>query len=240
MAAHPGPTADWALCLYEYVSARTMFPTATPNDVKTALRGSELQTCPRGCATGSTPRHGRAASVADLDRADSPLATPRYDRHREEEPMKANSRSHRIFAGVLAALLLSVPVAASEAQSAEAAGQAGVHEAGRRQLILWTSGDREVALKMVFMYAYNAKKRGWMDTVRLLVWGPSSKLLSEDAELQEQLAGLNEVGVELYACKACAEAYGVAEKLSSLDIEVMYTGKMLAELQQQGWHVLTI
>jgi hypothetical protein len=154
--------------------------------------------------------------------------------------MKASSRSHRIFAAVLAALLLSVPVAASESQSAEAAGQAGVHEAGRRQLILWTSGDREVALKMVFMYAYNAKKRGWMDTVRLLVWGPSSKLLSEDAELQEQLAGLNEVGVELYACKACAEAYGVAEKLSSLDIEVMYTGKMLAELQQQGWHVLTI
>ena len=52
--------------------------------------------------------------------------------------------------------------------------------------------------------------------------------------------GLKEVGVELYACKACADLYGVAEKLSSLDIEVMYTGKMLAELQQQGWHVLTI
>ena len=154
--------------------------------------------------------------------------------------MKSSSRAHRIFAAAVAALLLSVPVAANEAPIAETTGQAGVHEAGRQQLILWTSGDREVALKMVFMYAYNAKKRGWMDTVRLLVWGPSSKLLSEDAELQEQLAGLKEVGVELYACKACADLYGVADKLTSLDVEVMYTGKMLAELQQQGWHVLTI
>ncbi len=154
--------------------------------------------------------------------------------------MKPSSRAHRISAAAVAALLLSVPVAAREARIDEAAAQAGADDAGRRQLILWTSGDREVALKMVFMYAYNAKKRGWMDTVRLLVWGPSSKLLSEDAELQEQLAGLKEVGVELYACKACADLYGIADKLTSLDIEVMYTGKMLAELQQQGWHVLTI
>ena len=154
--------------------------------------------------------------------------------------MRSSSRAHRIFAAAVAALLLGVPVLASEAQSAEAAGQSEVAEAGRQQLILWTSGDREIALKMVFMYAYNAKKQGWMDTVRLLVWGPSSKLLSEDAELQEQLAGLKEVGVELYACKACADLYGVADKLGSLDVEVMYTGKMLAELQQQGWYVLTI
>jgi hypothetical protein len=154
--------------------------------------------------------------------------------------MKSSSRAHRIFAAAVAALLLSVPVLASEARTVEAAGQSGVAEAGRQQLILWTSADREVALKMVFMYAYNAKKRGWMDTVRLLVWGPSSKLLSEDAELQERLAGLKEVGVELYACKACADLYGVADKLGSLDIKVMYAGKMLAELQQQGWYVLTI
>lgn len=61
-----------------------------------------------------------------------------------------------------------------------------------------------------------------------------------DEELQEQLEGLKGVGVELYACKGCADLYGVSDKLSSLDIEVMYTGTMLAELQQKGWHVLTI
>ena len=154
--------------------------------------------------------------------------------------MRSSTSSFPIAVGVLAALLLGVPVVAGEAESGAGADPATVEDAGRQQLILWTSGDREVALKMVFMYAYNCKKRGWMDTVRLLVWGPSAKLLSEDEELQEGLAGLKDVGVELYACKGCADLYGVSDKLSSLDINVMYTGTMLAELQQKGWHVLTI
>lgn len=108
-----------------------------------------------------------------------------------------------------------------------------------RQLIVWTSGDREVALKMVFMYTLNCQKGGWMDKVRLLVWGPADKLLVEDPELQKYLATLKEAGVELYACKACADMYGVADKLSALGINVMYTGTMLADLQKEGWHVLT-
>jgi hypothetical protein len=110
----------------------------------------------------------------------------------------------------------------------------------QKQLILWTSGDREVALKMVFMYSYYCKKNSWMDTVRLLVWGPSSKLLSEDTVLQEKLKDLKQVGVELYACKACADLYGVSDKLKQLGITVMYTGEMLAELQKSGWHVLSL
>ncbi|KXS47386.1 MAG: hypothetical protein AWL62_2688, partial [Halanaerobium sp. T82-1] len=28
-------------------------------------------------------------------------------------------------------------------------------------VVLWTSGDKEVAKKMVFMYTLNAKTRGW-------------------------------------------------------------------------------
>ena len=57
----------------------------------------------------------------------------------------------------------------------------------QQQLIIWTSGDREVALKMVFMYAFNCRKYSWMDNVRLLIWGPSDKLLVEDEELQNKL-----------------------------------------------------
>ena len=148
--------------------------------------------------------------------------------------------TRRTTALAVAAVLLALPALGGGAPPPGPVAEEGVGKAGRQQLILWTSGDREVALKMVFMYAYNCKKRGWMDTVRLLVWGPSAKLLSEDVELQEQLKGLKEVGVELYACKGCADLYGVSDKLSALDIDVMYTGTMLAELQQQGWHVLTI
>ena len=110
---------------------------------------------------------------------------------------------------------------------------------GANQLIIWSSGDREVALKMVFMYAYNCKKNKWMDNVRLLVWGPSSKLLSEDKELQEDIKQLADVGVELWACKGCADLYNVGKKLEELGVNVHYTGKALADMQKSGWFVLT-
>jgi hypothetical protein len=136
--------------------------------------------------------------------------------------------------GVLSATGATLPAAEPPAPETDASVAAGT-----RQLIVWTSGDRDVALKMVFMYTYNCKKRGWMDQVRLLVWGPSAKLLTEDKELQDQLGGLKGEGVELYACKACADMYGVSDALTALGIDVQYTGTMLADAQKDGWHVLT-
>ncbi len=50
---------------------------------------------------------------------------------------------------------------------------------GEKLVVVWTGGDREVALKMVFMYSFNSKKRGWWNVVTLIVWGPSASLLAE-------------------------------------------------------------
>lgn len=106
-------------------------------------------------------------------------------------------------------------------------------------VVVWTSGDREVAIKMVHMYTYNAKKNGWWDNIRFIVWGPSSKLLSEDKELQDYTQKMKDVGVEVFACKACADMYGVSEKLEELGLEVKYIGKDLSEMLQSGWTHLT-
>jgi len=105
--------------------------------------------------------------------------------------------------------------------------------------VVWTSGDRDVALKMVFMYTLNAKSRNWFDEVRLVVWGPSAKLLSADAELQQEVAKMKDAGVELVACKACADSYGVSEKLESLGVEVKYMGVPLSDMLKQDWKVVT-
>ena len=51
---------------------------------------------------------------------------------------------------------------------------------------------------------------------------------------------LKKSGVELYACKGCADMYGVSNKLTELGVTVMYAGKMLANLQKEGWYVLSI
>jgi hypothetical protein len=106
-------------------------------------------------------------------------------------------------------------------------------------LIVWTSGDPDVAHKMVFMYAFNAQKNGWWDQVTLLIWGPSAKLSSEDKDIQATLKKMKDQGVELLACKGCADQYGVSPKLEEQGIEVKYTGTYLTDFIKSGKKVIT-
>jgi hypothetical protein len=125
------------------------------------------------------------------------------------------------------------------ALGAAAYGTIRAQDESSKLLVVWTSGDRDVALRMVYMYTFNAKKNGWWEEIRFLVWGPSSKLLSEDTELQEYIKKMKEEGVELLACKACADSYGVSEKLEALGIEVLYAGRPLTEMLKSDWVTVT-
>lgn len=59
-------------------------------------------------------------------------------------------------------------------------------------------------------------------------------------ELQAELGELKQAGVELQACKACSDRYGVSDKLASLGVEVIYMGVPLTEYLKSGWASLTI
>jgi len=106
-------------------------------------------------------------------------------------------------------------------------------------LVIWSSADREVALHNVFMYTHNAQKHGWWEEIRLLLWGPSDKLLAEDEELQERVKAMLADGVDVIACKACADIYGVSGALESLGVKVFYVGQALTEMLKAGWATLT-
>jgi hypothetical protein len=93
---------------------------------------------------------------------------------------------------------------------------------------------------MVFMYTFNAKRRNWWNDVRLIVWGPSSQLLAEDVELQTEISKMRDAGVVLEACKACADRYGVSEKLAELGIDVRYMGVPLTNYLKEGRNVLAL
>lgn len=106
-------------------------------------------------------------------------------------------------------------------------------------VIIWSSGDREVALKMVFMYTLNSKLYNWWDDITLIVWGPSTNLLSTDYELQEYIQKIRENGVKLEACKTCADMYGVTQKLSNLGIDVKFMGIPLTQYIKEGRKIIT-
>jgi hypothetical protein len=106
-------------------------------------------------------------------------------------------------------------------------------------LVIWSSADREVALHNVFMYTHNAKKRGWWDEVRLLIWGPSGTLLAGDVELQAEVRAMLADGVDIIACKACSDRLGATEALEQLGVNVFYVGTALTEMLKGGWASLT-
>ena len=64
-------------------------------------------------------------------------------------------------------------------------------------------------------------------------------LLSVDKELQDYIKKMKDEGVILEACKACADMYGVSDKLASLGIEVKYMGKPITDMLKSGYVSMT-
>lgn len=108
-----------------------------------------------------------------------------------------------------------------------------------RLLVIWSSADREVALHNVLMYTHNAKKQGWWQEVRLLIWGPSATLLAGDRVLQDKCREMQADGVEIIACKACADRLGATADLEAMGVNVFYVGQALTEMLKTGWVSLT-
>ena len=89
-------------------------------------------------------------------------------------------------------------------------------------------------MKMVFMYSHNAKKQGWWKEVHLIIWGPSARLTATDKEVQDYLKRMQDAGVVVVACRACADLYGVSKTIEGLGLEVKYMGAPLTEILKRG------
>jgi hypothetical protein len=106
--------------------------------------------------------------------------------------------------------------------------------------VLWTSGDPDVAHRVALMDTHAAQQRGWFEEVRLIVWGPSQRILVGDKDLKEKLAAMREDGVVVEACIACANSFGVADQLRALELPVKPMGSPLTEyLKDPEYSVIT-
>jgi len=111
-------------------------------------------------------------------------------------------------------------------------------EAQSRLAVLWTSGDPDVAHRVALMYTHTAKKVGWFDEVTLIIWGPSQRILVGNKDLQAKVKAMQEDGIIVEACIACAMSYGIVEDLRALGITVRGMGPPLTNYLKNGWKVL--
>ena len=148
--------------------------------------------------------------------------------------IRATSGFLMIIVAISTLILCNVVVTSPQTRAAEPNGQP------ERLTIVWTSGDPEVAHRMVLMYGHAAKTAEWFDEVRVIVWGPSSRLLAADKDVQGKIKEMQDGGVIVQACVVCADSYGVTEQLRSLGLEVKGMGKPLSNfVRDPEMHVLT-
>jgi len=136
--------------------------------------------------------------------------------------------------------LVVLIVAIAFCSMASAQNENKMEDNSNKLVVLWTSGDPDVAEKMGFMYTYNAKKQGWFDEVVLVVWGPSAKLLTENKMLQDYVKRMQDAGVKVEACMACARMYEVDEQLLEMGIDVKGMGIPLSNYLKEGWQTLSL
>ena len=105
--------------------------------------------------------------------------------------------------------------------------------------VLLSSGDREVALEVGLVYPFHAADEKWLDEVKLIIFGPSEKLAAYDTEVQEMLKDLQGAGVEVIACKWCADRMEITDLLEKAGIKVVYVGPIISQMIKDGWASLT-
>ena len=106
--------------------------------------------------------------------------------------------------------------------------------------ILWTNADPITAEKMVFMYSINSLKRGWWKEITLIIWGSPTKLVAENEHIQEKVKEALAEGMNVSACKACADQLGCTQVLEELGVEVMYWGEPLTKLIKNESHLMFV
>ncbi len=128
-------------------------------------------------------------------------------------------------------LILAAPGFAQEDDAQEPTG---------KLMVVWTSADPDVADKVCLMYTHAAKKYGWFAEVRLVVWGPSQRLLAGDPGIQAKVKAMQEDGVIVEACIACATKLELVDTIREMGIEVRGMGVPLTEaLKNPDTEVIT-
>jgi len=119
------------------------------------------------------------------------------------------------------------------------AQESGIATANDTLVVLWSSGDPEVAEKACLMYTQAAKKNKWFKEVILIVWGPSQKLIAENQDFKDRIAAMEKDGVIVEACVACSNMYGITNELKVCSIDVKGMGIPLTKYLKRGYRLVT-
>jgi len=104
----------------------------------------------------------------------------------------------------------------------------------RKILIILSTAERDKAMAGL-MLAKNTQENHWFDEVRVVLFGPVERLLSEDKEMADLGRDVFKVAARPVACKAFADDKPVSESLRGLGCEIEQVGGIIAEYIRNGF-----
>ncbi len=100
-------------------------------------------------------------------------------------------------------------------------------------LVIIATGDKEKALSGL-MYAHNAIKYRWLNSVKVVFFGPSERLVANDEELTKKARDIAAL-TDCFACKAISDKQGVTKNLTETGVKVEYVGDILSNLIKEDY-----
>ena len=85
------------------------------------------------------------------------------------------------------------------------------------------------------MYALNAMKHGWLEDVKLVLFGPAENLFLEDVEFQDLVRQYMDLAKTPLACRFLSDKDGSSERLRDLGLDVQFVGAPISEAIREGY-----
>ena len=145
--------------------------------------------------------------------------------------------------GILATVVFMLAGLTIQAQpgSPQNALQAGKFMKEDGVTFLWTSNDGRVLDNYILPYSNHLTSRNGWEEITVIMWGPAVHELTEDQELQEDVAGLTSKGIEVRARKASVKRYDALDELKDMGVAVGNVDKELtADLRGDASHLIDL
>ena len=84
------------------------------------------------------------------------------------------------------------------------------------------------------MYATNAMKYNWVDSIKTIFFGPAQNLMVTDPEVSKAVQQLAKQG-ETVACKFIADRDKLSDSTEQLGVQVEYVGTIISDLIRDGY-----
>ena len=100
-------------------------------------------------------------------------------------------------------------------------------------LVIIATGEKEKALAGL-MYASNALKFGWLEDLKVVLFGPSERLIVQDEQVWKEAKYISEM-IGILACKAVSDEYDSSKELEKRGVKVEYVGGIISDFIKDGY-----